>query len=167
MKPAAAGWIVTGEVRQGSAYPWLEKSSWMDTVLPLWVTCSSEKVFPNVQYKPMKPCLYDYCPLQCAWHYWGEFGSGFLVSALCIITGCCSSPQLTRLSKPAPQPVLWQIWEHHPSLVLKVMNILPILYSALKILNILLQTGSPKPNCPLCLFHYIHMRIFILIFYDD
>lgn len=64
------------------------------------------KYSKNGQYKAMKPCLYDYCPLQCVWHYWGEFGSGFLVSALCTIPGCCSSPLLSRLSKPAPQPVL-------------------------------------------------------------
>lgn len=64
------------------------------------------KYSTNGQYKAMKPCLYDYCPLQCVWHYWGEFDSGFLVSTLCTIPGCCSSPFLTRLSKPAPQPIL-------------------------------------------------------------
>ena len=147
-----------------SGQPWLclsmtWKSPWMDIVLPLWMACSSEKVFPNVQYRTLKPCLYGHCPFYCACQYGGDFGSASLVSALCTITGCRSSPPLTRLSKPAPQPLLARCSRPRTSW--------PSSAPPLQFLNILLQIGDPNPNFPLSLFPYVHMRLFVLIFYED
>lgn len=128
----------------------------MGIVLLLWVTCSSEKVFPTVQSKMLKPCLYGHCPFYCAWQYWGESGSASLVSVLCTITGCCSSPLLTRLSKLAPQPLL--AWCSRPRTSWSSSA------PPLQFLNILLQIGDPKPKCPLSLFPYVHVRLFWKLF---
>lgn len=145
-----------------SGQPWLclsmtWKSPWMVIVLPLCMTCSSEKVFPNIQYKTLKPHPYGHCPFYCACQYWGEFASAFLESALCTITGCRRSSLLTRLTKLAPQPLLARCLRPRTSW----SSSAPLL----QFLNILLQIR--KPNCPLFLFPYVRVRLFILIFYED